>query len=106
MFERYSVSSCHHREKNNSNPRHNRAIGPAPSWAPCSNAERNIAKFSEMRMISKGFSVEGALADHQLDRAVRDCGDGASSQRDAVVPHGTSDSIAITWSSRSNASTS
>src|ERR1700733_11338065 len=51
MFERYSVSNCHHREKNTKNPRHNRATGPAPSWAPCSNADRNMAKFSEIRLM-------------------------------------------------------
>ena len=50
MFDRYSVSSCHHLEKNTSSARHSRATGPAPSWAPCSKADRNIAKFSEMRL--------------------------------------------------------
>ena len=48
MFDQFWVSSCHHR-KNTSNARHSRT-GPAPSWAPCSKADRNIAKFSEIRL--------------------------------------------------------
>ena len=70
MFDRYSVSSCHHREKNTSSARHSRATGPAPSCAPSSNAERNMAKFSEMRLMPMSSRLQAQLADHQFVGAV------------------------------------
>ncbi|CAG7017243.1 hypothetical protein PICSAR181_01480 [Mycobacterium avium subsp. paratuberculosis] len=107
MFERYRVSSCHHREKNSSNPRHSRATGPAPSWAPCSNADRNIAKFSEMRVIPRLSAFNASSLTISSMVPLGELGDRRIKSSDTpVVPHGTSDSIATTLPSRSMASTS
>src|SRR5271166_1889444 len=97
MFERYSVSNCHQREKNTKNPRHNRATGPAPSWAPCSNADRNIAKFSEIRLMPMRSACRARLLDVSLNVPLGESGDRhIKSSETAVRPHGTSESMATT----------
>ena len=66
-------------------------------WAPCSNADRNIAKFSEIRVMPRPSALQRQLADHQLDGAVGGLRRTAHQvQGDAVVPHGTRDSMATT----------
>ena len=97
MLERYSVSSCHQREKNTRNARHNRAIGPAPSRAPSSKAERNIAKLSEIRVMPKRSAC--MLSSLTISSMVPFGESGERRIRSSdtpVVPHGTSDSIAMT----------
>ena len=99
MFERYSVSSCHQREKNTSRPRHSRATGPAPSCAPCSNAVRNIAKFSEILVTPMPSDCMHSSLTISSIEPLGDWGDRRIRSSEApLVPHGTSDSIATTSS--------
>ena len=99
MFDRYSVSSCHQREKNTSSARHSRATGPAPSWSPSSNAERNMAKLSEMRLMPMSSPCRHSSLTISSLVPFGDWGDRRIRSSDApLVPHGTSDSIATTAS--------
>ena len=99
MFERYSVSSCHQREKNTSSQRHNRATGPAPSWAPCSKADRNIAKFSDTRLTPMPSDCCSSSVTMNSIVPLGDFGDRRIKSSDTpLVPHGTNDSIATTVS--------
>ena len=107
MLERYSVSSCHHREKNTRSARHSRAIGPAPSRAPSSNADRNIAKFSEIRLIPKRSDCMFSSLTISSMVPLGDSGERRIKSSDTpVLPHGTNESIATTSPSPRKASTS
>ena len=63
---RYSDSSCHHREPITRKRRHSRSTGPAPIRSPCSNAARNIAKFSESRSTPSVRARSIERGDHEL----------------------------------------
>ena len=107
MLERYSVSSCHQREKKISSARHRRRIGPAPSCEPCSKAERNIAKFSEIRVTP--ISSERWHSSLTISSMVPlgEAGERRMRSSDTpLLPHGTSDSMATTCPSPCTASTS
>ena len=106
MFERYSVSNCHQREKNSRNPRHSRATGPAPSCAPCSNADRNMAKFNEIRLMPMRSACRASSLTMSSMVPLGECGERRMrSSETPLRPHGTSDSIATTVSSGEMAST-
>jgi hypothetical protein len=107
MFDRYKVSSCHQREKNTNRARHSRAIGPAPSWAPSSKADRNIAKFSEMRVTPMSSACRHSSLTINSMVPLGDWGERRIRSSDTpLVPHGTRDSIATTSDSPCTASAS
>ena len=97
MFDRYRVSSCHHREKKTSSQRHSRATGPAPSCAPCSNADRNIAKLSEMRVTPMSSACRHSSLTINSMVPLGDCGERRITSSEApLLPHGTNESMATT----------
>ena len=107
MLDRYSVSSCHQREKNTRIQRHSRATGPAPSWVPCSNADRNIAKFSDTRLIPTSSEFRHSSLTISSMLPLGEWGERRIRSRDTpLAPHGTSDNIATTCPSSRTASTS
>ena len=69
-FDRYSDSSCQLRLATRRACRQSLEIGPAPIWAPRSNASRNIAKLSDTGPTPNTAARSASDDDHQLDLAV------------------------------------